>query len=225
MFYDYDDVFVNYIPDDTWVTQIEPNEVYISAEATNVGIGTTTFEFGIDKCGIVTGIAVTWGGGGYLAPPLVSISNTEGDKNYIEQVAGIHTATGISTLTPAGNVAGAYITDAGHGYVLTPTVTLSEPSMDSTGDFIFNEIVKGSVSNTTGRVRLWNSVTNVLEVASITGSFKLGEMIVGQTSGASHKLRIIDVEPTDDGFADNFNIETEADKIIDFTEQNRFGIP
>ena len=225
MFYDHDDVFVNYIPDDTWVTQIEPNEVYISAEATNVGIGTTTFEFGIDKCGIVTGIAVTWGGGGYLAPPLVSISNTEGDKNYIEQVAGIHTATGISTLTAAGNVADVYITDAGHGYVLTPTVTLSEPSMDSTGDFIFNEIVKGSVSNTTGRVRLWNSVTNVLEVASITGSFKLGEMIVGQTSGASHKLRIIDVEPTDDGFADNFNIETEADKIIDFTEQNPFGIP
>ena len=58
MFYDYNDPLVNYIPDDTWVTQIEPNEVYISAEATNVGIGTTTFEFGIDKCGIVTGIAV-----------------------------------------------------------------------------------------------------------------------------------------------------------------------
>ena len=97
--------------------------------------------------------------------------------------------------------------------------------MDSTGNFIFNEIVTGSVSNTTGRVRLWNATTNVLEVASITGSFKLGEMIVGSTSGASHKLRIIDVEPTDDGYADNFNIETEADKILDFTEQNPFGIP
>tara|TARA_Y100000590_G_scaffold455872_1_gene605313 strand:- start:561 stop:3125 length:2565 start_codon:yes stop_codon:yes gene_type:complete len=225
MFYDHDDVFVNYIPDDTWVTQIEPNEVYISAEATNVGIGTTTFEFGIDKCGIVTGIAVTWGGGGYLEPPIVSISNTEGDKNYIEEVAGIHTATGISTLTAAGNVADVYISDAGHGYVLTPTVTLSEPSMDSTGNFIFNEIVTGSVSNTTGRVRTWDGNTNILEVSSITGSFKLGEMIVGSTSGASHKLRIIDTEPTDDGFADNFNIENEADEILDFTEQNPFGIP
>ena len=225
MAYDFNDPLVNYIPDDTWVSQIEPSTIYMSAAATNAGIGTTTFEFGIDKCGIVTGIAVTWGGGGYLAPPNVSISNTVGDKNYVEQAEGVYAATGISTLTAAGNVLGAYITDAGHGYVLTPTVTLSEPSMDSTGDFIFNEIVTGSVSNTTGRVRSWNGTTNVLEVASITGSFKLGEMIVGSSSGASHKLRIIDVEPTDDGYADNFNIETEADKIIDFTEQNPFGIP
>ena len=76
-----------------------------------------------------------------------------------------------------------------------------------------------------GRVRSWNSTTNVIEVASISGTFVVGEKIVGQTSLASHALRIVDEEPTDDGYADNFNIETEADKILDFTEQNPFGIP
>jgi len=53
----------------------------------------------------------------------------------------------------------------------------------------------------------------------------MGEKIVGQTSLASHALRIVDEDPTDDGYADNFNIETEADNILDFTEQNPFGIP
>ena len=57
------------------------------------------------------------------------------------------------------------------------------------------------------------------------GIFEGAEQIVGQSTGASRKLRIIDLDPTDDGFADNFNIETEADKILDFTEQNPFGIP
>ena len=111
------------------------------------------------------------------------------------------------------------------GYSSIGGVTLSAPDVGSSGTFKFNEIVKGSVSNTEGRVRTWNAVTNVLEVSSITGSFKLGEQIVGQSTGASRKLRVIDVDPTDDGFADNFNIETEADKILDFTEQNPFGIP
>ena len=33
------------------------------------------------------------------------------------------------------------------------------------------------------------------------------------------------LDPTDDGFADNLEIETQADSILDFTEQNPFGTP
>ena len=109
-------------------------------------------------------------------------------------------------------------------HVLTPTVTLSDPSLDSTGNYIFNEIVTGSTSGTTGRVRTWDSSTNVMEVSSVTGSFTLGETLVGQSSGASHVLRISDVT-LDSGFADNANIETAADAILDFTESNPFGVP
>ena len=42
---------------------------------------------------------------------------------------------------------------------------------------------------------------------------------------SSYALRVVDNEPADDGFADNINIETEADAIIDFSERNPFGIP
>ena len=41
----------------------------------------------------------------------------------------------------------------------------------------------------------------------------------------TYPLRKSDDQPADDGFADNINIETEADAIIDFSEQNPFGIP
>ena len=42
---------------------------------------------------------------------------------------------------------------------------------------------------------------------------------------SSRVIRLSDIEPQDDGFADNVDIETEADSIIDFTEQNPFGMP
>ena len=64
-----------------------------------------------------------------------------------------------------------------------------------------------------------------MEVATVSGTFLVGESIVGGTSGASYILRVSDKEPMDDGYADNFEIETEADSILDFSEQNPFGIP
>ena len=222
---EYDNPLVNFIESDTYVSQIGVSTIYMSSTSSNVGIATSAFEFGIDKCGIVTGIGITYGGGGYLEPPTVSISNTEGDKNYVDIAAGIHTATGISTITSGGSVAGIWISDAGHGYILTPTVTLSDPSMDSTGNFVFNEIVEGQTSGTTARVKTWNSTTNTLEVGTVAGTFALGEYIVGKSSGASHKLRLLDTDPLDDGFADNKTIETVADTILDFTEGNPFGNP
>ena len=221
----YDNHLVNFIATDSYVSQIGINTIYMSSTSFNVGIATSAFEFGIDKCGIVTGIGVTYGGGGYLAPPTVSIQNDPEIKNYVELAAGIHTATGISTITSGGLVAGVWISDAGHGYILTPTVTLSDPSMDSTGNFIFNEIVEGQTSGTTARVKTWNSTTSTLEVGTVAGTFALGEYIVGKSSGASHKLRLLDTDPLDDGFADNKTIETVADNILDFSEGNPFGTP
>ena len=75
------------------------------------------------------------------------------------------------------------------------------------------------------RVKRWDSTTNELEIYKVGGDFTVGENIVGSTSGASHQLRVISTDPPDDGFADNVNIETEADSILDFSEQNPFGIP
>jgi len=205
---------------------VEPRAIknYTGNAATNVGIATSVFEFGRANCGVVTGIAVTFGGGGYLSPPNVTISNEVSEKNYIN-VPGISTATGISTISPGGTVSSINILDSGYGYVITPEVTLSNPESEGTGTFTFNEIVTGSSSGTTARVRTWDASSNVLIVGTVSGEFISGETLVGSTSGASYELRIVDVQPADDGFADNINIETEADSIIDFSEQNPFGMP
>jgi len=220
----YSDLY-NFISTDTFVTSIGSSIVSINQAPTNVGIATSVFEFGIDKCGIVTGIAVTFGGGGYLSPPVVSISNTVGDKNYVDQVVGVASATGLSVISAAGTITSIDVTDAGNKYILPPDITISEPSSTSSGQFIFNEIITGSTTGVTARVRSWNSATNVLEIASVSGSFSLGETLVGSTSGATRTLRSVDKTINNDPYADNFNIEEEADKILDFTEQNPFGTP
>ena len=38
-------------------------------------------------------------------------------------------------------------------------------------------------------------------------------------------LRVVSEDPPEDGFADNVNIESAADDILDFSEQTPFGIP
>ena len=220
----YSDTY-NFIPTDTFVTSIGSGSVTLNQASTNVGIATSAFEFGIDQCGIVTGIIITYGGGGYLTPPVVSISNTVGDKNYIDQVVGVATATGVSVISTAGTITSINITDSGNKYILPPDITISDPSSTSSGDFIFNEIITGATTGVTARVRSWNSTTNVLEISSVSGSFSLGETLTGATSGATRVLRLIDKTTNNDPYADNFDIETAADAILDFSEQNPFGIP
>jgi hypothetical protein len=170
--------------------------------------------------GIVGIITVTSGGSGYSTSPTITFTNEFFDT-------GVTTVSAAATaiVSSAGTITEIRITNAGLGYTAAPTISISAPSLDSTGDFIFNEIVTGSTSGTTGRVRVWNSTTNLLEVSNVTGSFVVGEDIVGSDSGASHELRLVNLEPLNDGFADNATIESEADAIIDFSERNPFGIP
>ncbi len=187
-----------------------------------VGVGTTaTATATIGTSGTVTAINLTNVGAGYTQNPTVTISNELSIKDRTKVAA----ASVVAVLNSAGVVSQIRIINAGLGYSTSPSITVSSPDMDSTGDFIFNEIVTGQTSGTTARVRTWNSSTNVLEVASVSGTFTVGEDVVGSTSGASHALRVIDTTPDNDPFADNFEIETQADSILDFSEQNPFGIP
>jgi hypothetical protein len=65
----------------------------------------------------------------------------------------------------------------------------------------------------------------LLNVSTVSGEFVVGENIVGSSSGASYPLRTVDVDTTNDGYSANDEIEIEADKIIDFSESNPFGMP
>ena len=164
--------------------------------------------------GIVGFVTMSNGGGGYVTAPTITFTGSS-----------TISAAATAVVSAAGTITSINLTNAGLGYTEVPTITISDPSLGSTGSFNYNELITGSVSGTKARVRVWNSVTNILEVSHITGDFQVGENLVGSESGASFALRIIDTNPTDDGFADNYNIETEADSIIDFSEQNPFGMP
>ena len=223
----------NFIQTDTYVSSIGVGSIFMSAPGVNAGIATTTFEFGIADCGIVTGIGVTYGGGGYLVAPSISIGNSVADKNYTDYDwggVGIHTATGTAVISAAGIVTAIRIIDAGHGYVLgtsspAPTITVAAPETDNTGDYMVNETVTGSISSTTAIVNSWDGSTNVLTVKIVDGTWTGGEKLTGAESGANRTLRIIQTDDTVTAFSDNLNIETAADDILDFSDSNPFGDP
>ena len=187
-----------------------------------LGVGTTaTATATIGTAGTITALTLTNVGSGYTTNPTVTISNLISEKDSTKVVAAAATAV----VSAAGTISNIFLTNAGLGYSVAPTMTIPASGSSGSGTFQFNEIVTGSSSGTTARVRVWNSSTNELEVGTVTGEFTRGETITGQTSGAAYELRVADAQPADDGFADNINIETEADAIIDFSEQNPFGMP
>ena len=164
--------------------------------------------------GVVGLATITNAGAGYTVNPTITIS-------------GVSTVSAAATaiVSAAGTITAIHFTNSGAGYTVAPTITIANPDLDSIGNFTFNEVVTGSISGTTARVKRWDSTTNELEIYNVAGDFTVGEDIVGSTSGATHQLRLISTDPADDGFADNITIETEADSILDFSEQNPFGIP
>lgn len=82
-------------------------------------------------------------------------------------------------------------------------------------------IVEGLQSGTKGYVKSWNLPNRELELTRVDGSFIIGESVVG--TGVSYTISSIDFGSGDLGFADNQDIEEEADKILDFSERNPFG--
>ena len=166
--------------------------------------------------GVIGIVTLTNQGSGYSTVPTVTFSGAPG--------TGV-TATGIAHLNSVGIVTQIGITNAGLGYTVAPTVTISSPYMENSGDYVFNEEVIGSISGAKARVKSWNSTTNALEVSIATGEFTNGELVTGQESGAKHQYRKVSEEFSKDTFAENNEIETAADAIIDFSQTNPFGMP
>jgi hypothetical protein len=163
--------------------------------------------------GVVGIITVTNGGSGYIVPPTVTVVGIASTS-----------AEAVAVLTN-GSVTSIRLKNAGFGYTEAPTIQISDPYLVGVGTYRFNEVVIGSSSSTTAYVESWNVNTKQLELKNITGDFVSGEVIIGQESGANYKITKITVEDLDDAYAQNIDIEQEADKILDFTEKNPFGTP
>lgn len=178
--------------------------------------------------GVVGIVTVTNGGSGYVTAPNVTFTPPTG-------IGTTATATGYSVISSAGIVTAIYLTNAGLGYTQVPSVTISNPSvLVGTGSYVYNETIVGSSSSVTARVKSWNAITNILEISNIDGDFIPGEVIIGQKSGANYSVKIIYTDNLADGgdptnikdkYANNREIEIEADKILDFSEKNPFGMP
>jgi hypothetical protein len=164
--------------------------------------------------GVVRIITLTHSGSGYSNSPSITFTG-------ISSVSAAATAV----VSSAGSITSIRITNAGLGYTQSPTVTISGPNSSGIGTFRFNETVTGSISGVTATVRNWNVITNELKVSNVTGSFVSGETVVGSASSANYKIRSINDDVNVDGYADNNDIQSEADSIIDFTESNPFGMP
>ena len=160
-------------------------------------------------------------GVGYSTTPSVTV------------VGAAVTAVGIASIGRAGSdmvVKSIYISDPGEGYTTAPAVTIANPpQLTGIGTYLYNEIVIGEKSRTEARVRNWDKDTKILKIAhvgigSTAKGFATGEAIIGQESGASYTVDVFKKTDEDDKYNQGDEFELEADKILDFTQTNPFGV-
>jgi len=193
--------------------------------AAPVGVGTTAEGTAhTNSVGVVTGITITDPGSGYASAPTVSIGNSAADKQYVNTLTGLTTATAVAGISTGGIVTAIRITNPGYGYSSTPSVTIAAPpTIAGVGTYQFNEEVVGSSSGTRARVKSWDDTTNLLKVSNVGGTFTLGETLVGAASSATFAIKEHSQDDIYDKYTQNDEIETEADLILDFTQSNPFG--
>lgn len=168
--------------------------------------------------GVVGVITVSNGGSGYILgqPPNISITAAPAGSGNVSAAATAVVSIA-STISKIKSIV------SGVGYSTVPTISIGAPVLIGSGTYQRNEVVVGSSSSATARVNSWNITTKKIELNNITGTFVPGETLTGQTSGAAYKISFIDEFDISDKFAQNDEIEFEADKIIDFSEINPFG--
>ena len=193
----------------------EPPTVTISGGGGQGGIATAVI-----NSGVLGVIGISSGGVGYTTTPQVFI-----DRIFIPSSVGvssnINNAQAEAVLNSNGVVVEIRYSNAGAGYTFTPNVTLTDPTSTAFGDYVYNEQVTGTRTGTTGYVKDWDYTNRVLKLAVVDGTFARGESIVG--AAASYKVSTVNTNEFLDEYASNIDIETEADTIIDFSQNNPFG--
>jgi len=208
-----------------------PTVTIVSAATTAITGVTTTHGVGAAAtCGIVTDssgvkfVGFSSAGSGYTEPTPITFSGPAS--------GGIGTAIGrvlvatAATQGAAGIVTSVLISNAGIGYTVeTPTITFTAPStLTGVGTYHYNEIVTGAASSTWGYVRSWDLDNLELKVGNPNGDFYKGENIIGAGSSAKYTIvNVLSSNEQEDKYDQNEIFETEADKILDFSESNPFG--
>jgi hypothetical protein len=153
-------------------------------------------------------------GAGYSSVPTITVD---------APVSG-NTADVTASIGAGGSIAEYRIRDAGSGYTSVPEIVVDTPTVLGLGTFISGEIITGSLSGATARVKNFDKDDLFLNVYINSGNFTPGETITGSESGASYTISSFDSDASNEiAYAQNEEIELEADNILDFTESNPFG--
>ena len=168
----------------------------------------------ISTSGSIGPISLTNIGQGYVTEPVVTISGP---------VSGGTTAIAKAFLNGSGGISTIRIVNSGYGYTSPPTITISAGSTVSSGNFVFNESVVGSISNAKGTVKSWDSETRQLKVVGFGTEFVIGDIVMGLESNATYAVSKGGKYQSAKGYDQSDDIQTESDDILDFTEINPFG--
>ncbi len=177
--------------------------------------------------GSLSAPTITDAGESYGAIPTVTINPVGLDTN----ITGSNKAVAVAYINTLGKLNAVQYSNAGAGYTVAPTLTISSPAAVglSTGDYLFKEKVTGKSTGTTAEVADWDRDTRVLKVTNIAGSgFAVGETVVGigttqNGSDSEYVVRSKSEQDEYDLYNENIAVESEADAIIDFSEDNPFG--
>jgi len=170
---------------------------------------------------------ITNSGASYGVVPNVTVNAVGLDTNI-----GIgSTAKAIAIVNTLGEIASIRYSFAGIGYTLTPTITIDPPARAglATGNYQFKELVRGVSTGTTAVVADWDADDRILKVTNVGGvGFAPGESVVGigttlLGSDSEYIVRSVSDQDEFDNYNENILVESEADAIIDFSEDNPFG--
>ena len=212
-------------------------------ELTNPGFGytvTPTVTIRSQNAFGTGGIATAIIANGTLATPTINqsgasygvVPNVKINPVGLDTNIGIgSTAQAIAIVNTLGQVASIRYSFAGIGYTATPTITIDPPARAglATGNYMFKELVRGVSTGTTAFVADWDSDDRILKVTNVAGSgFAPGESVVGigttmLGSDSEYIVRSVSDQDEYDNYNENIVVESEADSIIDFTEDNPFG--
>ena len=116
------------------------------------------------------------------------------------------------------------ITNAGSGYTSATAAFTAAPS-GITGAFTVPETVTGATTGTTANLVEWDAQEGWIKLKTPTGTFAIGELIVGSESGAQIVLDSRNEQATaDPKYSESVTFESLGDDIIDFSEGNPFGM-
>jgi len=129
------------------------------------------------------------------------------------------TATATATISN-GSVTALSLTSGGTSYLSAPVVTIAA----APSNFNIGDTVTGATSGIVGEISYIDTINNKVRFINNNGTFTNGE-IVYSSDGNSYIInpsgQTINTQNIPN--ADNTDIETDADSILDFTEENPFG--